>query len=112
MLMCFCCFAERKSNEIPQEYKVTKVFIWSKEKHGREYFEKYNWQWRLRFGNYMDPHSPCGVNDSPCIVIEDTCVHFDPFHDFSLIFFVSAKSAVNKNIVQNTQNVFFISTAC
>ena len=42
---CFYCFAERECNEIPEEYKETKVFKWSKEKHGKEYFEKDNWQW-------------------------------------------------------------------
>lgn len=80
MFSCFYCFAERECNEIPEEYKETKVFKWSKEKHGKEYFEKDNWQWKLKpHTSFMDPLKPCMSSSSPCIVIGDTCVHGNLF---------------------------------
>ena len=77
----FSCIAERECNEIPEEYKETKVFKWSKEKHGKEYFEKDNWQWKLKpHTSFMDPLKPCMSSSSPCIVIGDTCVHGNLFN--------------------------------
>lgn len=78
MFSCFCCFAERECNDIPQEYKETKVFKWSKEKHGVEYFKKDNWEWKLQPGTtFANPLRICHTHDSPCIVIGYTCVHGD-----------------------------------
>lgn len=81
MSSCFYCFADRECNEIPNEYKETKVFKWSEKKHGKEYFEKDNWEWKLKPNtSFMDPLKPCMSDGSPCIVIGDTCVHGNLFN--------------------------------
>lgn len=72
----FSCFAEQKCNKIPEEYEKTKEFKWSEEKHGTEYFENRNWEWRLGSTSYLSSDRVCGDECSPCIVMGFTCVHY------------------------------------